>query len=250
MGRRTAAIPGLKNEAPKYPAYQGPEFRSSLRGENGMLARKHSNRLSLTNMRLTDKEKAELWGMRFVFDNADVNQAVGNFAQGITDLLESGHPDNVHRAIAGIEQVKSWFQQMHNFYHTLGMIAAKAFLEVEFPNVPWENIEFAQDANRSGADLCIEEYRIVAELKTTEPCGKSKTGTAPVKFGAQQKQSIDKDLQKLDDVAYSGFRKYMFVTSPLAYLCLVRDHRIKFPTITFVLLRNIPDVSRPDSKVD
>ena len=199
-------------------------------------------------MRLTDNEKAELWGMRFVFTNADVGQAIGDFTQGITGLLDSGDPENVHRAIAGIEQVKSWFQQMHNFFHTLGMIAAKAFLEAEFPDLPWENIEFAQNANRSGADLFIATHRIVAELKTTEPCNKSKMGTVPVKFGAQQKQNIDKDLQKLSDAKYSEFSKYMFVTSPLAYHCLVRDYRAKFPTVTFVLLRNIPDISRPISK--
>jgi hypothetical protein len=128
------------------------------------------------------------------------------------------------------------------------MIAAKAFLEEEFPDLPWENIEFAQDANRSGADLCIAAHRIVAELKTTEPCGKSKIGTAPVKFGAQQRQNIEKDLQKLTDAKYSEFHKYMFVTSPLAYHCLIRDYRAKFPTTTFVLLTNRPELSRPASK--
>lgn len=199
-------------------------------------------------MRLTDNEKAELWAMQFAFANADVGQAIGDITQGITSLLDSGDPEDIHRAIAGIEQVKSWFQQMHNFFYTLGMIAAKAFLEEEFPDLPWENIEFAQDANRSGADLCIAAHRIVAELKTTEPCGKSKIGTAPVKFGAQQRQNIEKDLQKLTDAKYSEFHKYMFVTSPLAYHCLIRDYRAKFPTTTFVLLTNRPELSRPASK--
>jgi hypothetical protein len=188
--------------------------------------------------------------MRFVFENADVNRAVGDFTQGITDLLQSGDPESVHRAIAGIEQVKSWFQQMHNFLHTLGMIAAKAFLETEFPDLPWENIEFAGHPNRTGPDLCVTEHRIVAELKTTDPCGKSKTGTAPVKFGSEQKQNIEKDLLKLGDATYSRFRKYMFVTSPLAYHCLVHDYRSKFPDVTFVLLRNMPEVSRPVSRED
>jgi hypothetical protein len=183
--------------------------------------------------------------MRFVFVNADVNQAVGDFAQGITDLLESGDPENVHRAIAGVDQVKSYFQQMHNFLHTLGMIAAKAFLESEFPKVPWENIEFAKNANSNGADICVEKYRIVAELKTTEPCGKSKAQTAPIKFRAKQRKSIEEDLLKLGGKAFSGFHKYMFVTSPLAYHCLVRDYRSKFPAIIFVLLTNRPVVSRP-----
>jgi len=200
-------------------------------------------------VRLTDNERAELWGMRFAFANADAEKAIADFTQGITGLLDSGDPEEIHRAIAGIERAKSHFQQMHNFFHTLGMIAAKAFLEAEFPDLPWENIEFAQDANRSGTDLCIAAHRIVAELKTTEPCNKSKIGTASVKFGAQQKQSIEKDLQKLTDAKYSQFCKYMFVTSPLAYHCLIRDYRAKFPAVAFVLLTNRPCISRPISKL-
>jgi hypothetical protein len=196
-------------------------------------------------MQLTDNEKAELCGMRFAFLNADANRAIEEFAQGITDLLASSDPKHAHRAISGIEQVKSLFQQMHNFYHTLGMIAAKAFLEEELPDLPWENIEFAGHANNRGSDLCLTKYGIVAELKTTEPCGKSKNRAVPVSFGSEQRQKIRGDLTKLSDPKYSSFRKYMFVTSPHAYHCLIGDYRSKFPDITFVLLRDIPDVSRP-----
>jgi hypothetical protein len=196
-------------------------------------------------MRLTDNEKLELWGMRHNFASADVGRAVGEFTQGISDLLESSDPANVYRALAGIEQVKAMFQRMHNYSHTVGMLAAKAFLESEFPDVPWETFEFAEDANRKGADLRISEFHIVAELKTTEPCGKSKTGTAPTKFGGQQKENIEKDLRKLSAPENDGFNKYMFVTSGLAYHCLIRDYRAAFGDICFVLLSALPEVSRP-----
>src|SRR3954466_3653657 len=100
-------------------------------------------------MRLTDKERLELWGMRHTFASADVTRAVGEFTQGITDLLDSADPTGLYRALAGIELVKSAFQRMHNYNHTMGMLAAKCFLEEEFPKLPWENIEFADDPNRA-----------------------------------------------------------------------------------------------------
>jgi len=84
-------------------------------------------------MRLTDNERLELWGMRQSFAAADTAHAVGEFTQGITDLLDSGNPASVYRALAGIEEVKSAFQRMHNYNHTVGMLAAKAFLEGESP---------------------------------------------------------------------------------------------------------------------
>ena len=196
-------------------------------------------------MRLSDNEKLELCGMKHSFASADVGRAVGEVTEGISDLLKSSDPAKVYRVLAGIEQVKAMFQRMHNYSHTVGMLAAKAFLENEFPDVPWEKFEFAEDANRAGADLRIPEFKVVAELKTTEPCGKSKTGTAPTKFGAQQKVNIEKDLRKLSAHENKGFRKYMFVTSPLAYHCLIRDYRTAFPDVCFVLLSALPEVSRP-----
>ena len=183
--------------------------------------------------------------MRYSFGSADVGRAVGEFTQGISDLLESGDPAHVYRALSGIEQVKAMFQRMHNYSHTVGMLAAKAFLESEFPDAPWEEFEFAEDANRKGADLRIPEFHIVAELKTTEPCGKSKAGTAPTKFGGQQKENIEKDLRKLSAPENDGFSKYMFVTSGLAYHCLIRDYRTACGDICFVLLSALPEVSRP-----
>jgi len=52
-------------------------------------------------------------------------------------------------------------------------------------------------------------------------------------------------LRNLADPKYEGFAKYMFVTTGLAYHCLIRDYRTAFPTICFVLLSRAPEVSRP-----
>lgn len=47
----------------------------------------------LVSMRLTENERLELWGMRHSFAAADPAHAVGEFTQGITDLLDySGGP--------------------------------------------------------------------------------------------------------------------------------------------------------------
>lgn len=201
----------------------------------------------MNGMRLTDNERLELWGMRHSFTAADIPRAVGEFTQGVSELLQSGDPDSIYRALAGIEEVKSVFQRVHNYNHTIGMLAAKTFLECEFPTLAWDRIEFADHANRAGPDIRIvwPPVRIIGELKTTEPCGRTKSGTAPMKFGSRQREEIEKDLRSLADAKYDAFARYMFVTTGLAYHCLTRDYRTDYPTICFVHLSATPEVSRP-----
>ena len=62
-------------------------------------------------MQLTDNEKLQLSEMRSSFAAADATLAVGEFTEGIKDLLESGYPKGIYRALAGIEKVKSAFQR-------------------------------------------------------------------------------------------------------------------------------------------
>lgn len=200
-------------------------------------------------MRLTDKERLELSGMRHSFAAADATHAVGEFAQGIADLLESGDATSIYRTLAGVEEVKSAFQRMHNYNHTVAMLAAKAFLECEFPEIRWEEIEFAGEANRPGSDIHIVRppVQIIGELKTTEPCGRTKTGSSAMKFGSKQRSEIEKDLRRLADSKYDSFARYMFATSGLAYRCLLRDYRTAFPSICFVLLSGAAEISRPSA---
>lgn len=197
-------------------------------------------------IRLTEKERLELWGMQRSFDAAAAVSAITEFREGITSLLESGTPPTIYRTLAGAEAVKSIFQRVHNYNHTLAMLAAKAFLESEFPKLPWEEIEFAGDANKPGVDICIERppVRIVGEVKTTEPCDQTKAKSPEAKFGSNQKKAIEKDLRKLAEPKYDEFERYMFVTSGSAYACLLRDYRNCFPTTCYVLLSCNPEVSR------
>ncbi len=195
-------------------------------------------------MQLTENEQLELWGIRRGFENFDFNQVIGNVTQGLTDLLNSRDPQHLQRAIAGIEQAKLLCQRVHNYNHTLGMIAAKVFLESEFPDLPWSEVEFGEHANRSGSDLVVNRLRIVAELKTTEPAGKHNYRAKAARFGSNQLMNVEKDLRKLSDPKYRGFHKYMFVTSPLAYACLGRDFRLQYPEINFVLLSGTTQISR------
>jgi hypothetical protein len=120
----------------------------------------------------------------------------------------------------------------------MGMLASKAFLEREHPELQWEEIDSADEANRPGVDIFVVKppIRIVAELKTTEPCGRTPSGTTPTKFGGNQKKEIEKDLGKLANPQYDKFARYRFVTSGVAYHCLLRDYRAAFPRICFVLL--------------
>jgi hypothetical protein len=185
--------------------------------------------------------------MRQSFVPVDAGRAVDEFTRGITGLLKSSSATSAYRALAGVEAMKSAFQQMHNYNHTIGMVAAKAFLEREFPQLPWEEIEFAGRANRPGPDIRVDRppVRIVGELKTTEPCGRTDRGATI--FGGDQPAAIAKDLRRLASLQYDGFARYMFVTSGLAYECLVRDYRQGFPTICYVLLSVKPKVSRPQA---
>jgi hypothetical protein len=124
-------------------------------------------------------------------------------------------------------------------------LAAKAFLEGEFPNVPWERIDFAGkiSQNRNGLDIDLHEIHIVAELKTTEPCVRELERNS-VEFGSSQRKSVESDLRKLSDSKYRDCCRYMFVTMPLAYQSLMK-FRKKFPEICFVQLGSPPQVSKP-----
>jgi hypothetical protein len=64
------------------------------------------------------------------------------------------------QAFSGIEQIKVIFQRIHNLGHTVGMLAAKAFLGTQFPSAPSERIEFAENANKSGADLRLSDFEL------------------------------------------------------------------------------------------
>lgn len=196
-------------------------------------------------MKLTDKEKLELLGMCHSFATSDIERFVGEFTKGITELLETGDPS---RALSGIEQVKAKLQRMHNTNHTVGVIAAKAFLESEFPDLPWEEIEVAADPNRKGPDIHVDRppARIVGELKTTDPCGVKQSEFA---FGSNQRAQIEKDLNRLANAAYAEYSKYMFVTNRRAFHCLLRDYRSQYPTITLVFVGRRPEVSRPAARV-
>jgi hypothetical protein len=194
---------------------------------------------------LGEREKLNLWGMRHWFE-ADAARLVEEFTIATSELLNSGDLDHLYRALANVRQIKSIFQRIHNYYHALALLAAKAFLQTEFPTLPWSEIEFADDPNRSGHDIVVDSQgaRIVGEVKTTEPCGDGKSTSSRVKFNSKQKKEITKDLNALSSRPYLAYARYMFVTSPLAYQILVADFREQFPRITFVLLSRSAEVSR------
>jgi hypothetical protein len=83
-------------------------------------------------MHLGEKEKLDLCCMRRWFDT-DAHSVMEGFTQSIADVLNSGDPEHLNRALANIKQLKSIFQRVHNFNHTLARLLAKSFLEREFP---------------------------------------------------------------------------------------------------------------------
>lgn len=199
---------------------------------------------------LGEREKLNLWGIRHWYQS-DAPRPVEEFAIATSELLNSGDVDHLYCALANVRQMKSIFQRVHNDYHALALLAAKAFLQTEFPILPWSEIQFADDPNRSGRDIVVDSQgaRIVGELKTTEPCGGGKSTFSTVKFDSKQKKEITKDLNALSSRAYLGYARYMFVTSPLTYQILVTGFREQFPRITFVLLSRSVEVSRAKPEV-
>ena len=197
-------------------------------------------------MHLGDKERLNLWGMGQWF-KTDAARFLEEFTQSTSDLLSSGEVKHLLSALANIKQIKSIFQRIHNYNHQLARLAAKSFLESEFPALPWSEIEFADDDNAPGPDILVdrETVRIVGAVKTTEPCGRSKSGMTPTKFGGNQKEEITKDLRNLSSAKYASHERYMFVTSALAFQILKDDFRYGFPMVCFVLLSASVEVSRP-----
>jgi hypothetical protein len=196
-------------------------------------------------MHLGDKERLDLWGIRHWFE-ADALRVLDEFRQAITDLLASSEAENLDRALANIRQLKFIFQRVHNCNHTLARLAAKSFLEAEFPMLPWSEIQFTDEPNARGPDILVRRdgAKIVGAVKTTEPCRRPKSGKAEMKFGANQEKEIRKDLSELSSAKYSGYARYMFVTSPLAFHILTQDYECEFPAVTFVLLKARHEVSR------
>lgn len=193
-------------------------------------------------MHLGEHERLNLCGLRVAL-HRDVARPLKEFRLSITELLNTGEAEHLQRALANIEQVKSILQQMHNINHSLAVLAAKSFLEAEFPSLPWTEIEFTGEPNARGPDILLPSgsVRVVAEVKTTRPC--SRRGRSD--FGSEQKRTILKDLQSLSSPRYDGYARYMFVTDALAFYCLKTDHRKGFPLVCFVLLSGRPEVSRP-----
>ena len=191
-------------------------------------------------MYLTEKEMVKLWGMRqWLRDPPKLNRALGSLDAGITACLSnSAKLDDLCRSLVAVGNLKTLFQRIHNFNHTLAMLAAKQFLAGEFPKLPWATIEFGGDPNANGLDVNLQSYspQIVGEVKTTEPCGKSGG------FGAQQRKNIENDLRKLSAASEPDCRRYMFVTDPKGFHLLKTIYREKHPTVNFVFLRHRPEV--------
>lgn len=89
----------------------------------------------------------------------------------------------------------------------------------------------AQNVNARGMDILLDQAKIVGMVKTTE----TKLAT---RFGANQKKSIESDLERLTSDRYEGYSRYMFVRSPKAHHILTTKYASRFPAVHFVLLGN------------
>ena len=78
-------------------------------------------------------------------------------------------------------------------------------------NSIWKILSHTQSQSAPGLDIDLKMAngeRIIGEVKTTTPCQKGL-------LGANQKDSIEKDLKKLEDTPAN--HKYFFVTDPGTY---------------------------------
>jgi hypothetical protein len=104
-----------------------------------------------------------------------------------------------------LKNVKTIIGHLYNKVSFTACLLAKEFLVKEHSGVDFDAAEKMQSA--PGLDIDTRDSnnnRIIAEIKTTEPCKEND-------FGAQQKESIKKDLKKLKE--NEADHKYFFVTN-------------------------------------
>jgi hypothetical protein len=181
-------------------------------------------------MKLSGKDALQLAARKVSFGHG-VADSSKRLLMTLHQILNSDDEFHLYEALVYARDIKNSIHEIDNVLHELSCLAAKAFLERQYPQADWKRVNaLEKDVNAPGPDLLIVEgnVRIVAEVKTTEP-------KSTKSFGSK-KNDIIKDLEKLSSNKYSGFDRYFFVVSPKAIHILEAKYKSQYPSINFELL--------------
>lgn len=139
----------------------------------------------------------------------------------ISDKLMKQYRENLDYLI----QIKRTIGNINNRIHSSAIQLAELYLIDKFPEVEsWES----KEGSESGIDIVGKKDGkpfVIGELKTTYPYGQTD-------FGAQQKNTIKKDLQRLED-AYVP-HKYFFIINKESFDILHKKYQDSFPSVKIV----------------
>lgn len=140
---------------------------------------------------------------------------------------ELGPADDFVARYDYLSSIKSIQGNLSNDISYIATLLAKSFLQSRFDLLAWDAAEKPQGAPGLDIDVSTRaRERIIGEIKTTVPYGKSD-------LGSNQKAMFDKDFAKLTRA--SADHKFMFVTESRTFdlLCLPKYCR-KIPGVTVV----------------
>ena len=131
--------------------------------------------------------------------------------------------NNIRTALTKLLKLKEIIGNIDMDIHFLASCLANSFLKKKHGVV----IDLSKAVGSSGLDIELEE--IVAEIKTTSPYLEND-------FGAKQKETIKKDLERLENSREKY--KYFFVVDGKTERILKRKYSRDYPSVNIVNLMN------------
>lgn len=131
--------------------------------------------------------------------------------------------NNVKTVLNKLLELKAILKNIDNNIHFLAHIAASSFLKER------HGVEIDLDKAVGQSGLDIEAENIVGEIKTTTPCSQND-------FGANQKDNIKKDLERLEQSLAK--HKYFFVIDNKTERILRQKYSKNYPSVSIINLSN------------
>jgi hypothetical protein len=150
-------------------------------------------------------------------------------------LPADASPEVLHQYLGRMKQIQ---RNTSNGVSLVACVLAKKYLDNLLVMEPFDATK--KDQSAPGLDIdqwtaASERERVIAEIKTTVPCG-AKDLDAQRDLGAQQKATFEKDFQKLNKIPLAKHR-FFFVTERSTYNLMRLDkYAGRIPGVKVVLL--------------
>jgi hypothetical protein len=155
------------------------------------------------------------------FKLREINNKMSDLKTFFTNNDLDINENNIKDVLGSFLELKAIMKNMDNSVHFLAYFAANSFLKKK------HGVEIDLNKATGGGGLDIEVGDIVGEIKTTVPCGNGD-------FGANQKDNIKKDLERLE-LSFAK-HKYFFIIDEETERILLRKYSRSYPSVTIVNL--------------